>query len=169
MPVKIIHDGVLSRSVRDTAAFVRESERVYRDLEAASGGRRHRAREEAAADRAGHQLDRRPGDRRRDRAAVLHTAGLLEELGHTIEAADAPVPDTFEDDFLLYWSLLALFLSTTGKRTFNRTYDRSLNDNLTKGLARHAARNSWRLPLAIARLTSPAASARSSSPTTTWC
>ena len=32
MPVKIVHDGVLTRSVRDTAAFVRESERVYRNL-----------------------------------------------------------------------------------------------------------------------------------------
>src|SRR3954471_16296078 len=32
MPVQIVHDGVLTRSVRDTAAFVRESERVYRNL-----------------------------------------------------------------------------------------------------------------------------------------
>ena len=65
---------------------------------------------------------------------------------------EAPVPDSFEDDFLLYWSALALALSAGGKHTFNRTYDRSKNDNLTKGLARHAAKNAWRLPLAIARL-----------------
>ena len=32
MPVQIVHDGVVTRSVRDTAAFVRESERVYRNL-----------------------------------------------------------------------------------------------------------------------------------------
>ncbi|MGH3348267.1 MAG: amidase, partial [Nocardioides sp.] len=31
MPVRIISDGVLTRSVRDTAAFYREAEKVYRD------------------------------------------------------------------------------------------------------------------------------------------
>ena len=152
MPVKIVHDGVLSRSVRDTAAFVRESERVYRNLKLppvgdVTGPGKKRLRIALVTNSIGGRVT---DDETAQ--AVLHTAGLLEELGHIIEVADAPVPDTFEGDFLAYWSLLALFLSTTGKRTFNRTYDRSLNDNLTKGLARHAARNSWRLPLAIARL-----------------
>ena len=32
MPVRIVSDGVLTRSVRDTAAFLREAERVYREL-----------------------------------------------------------------------------------------------------------------------------------------
>ena len=32
MPVKIVNDGVLTRSVRDTAAFLRESEKVWRNL-----------------------------------------------------------------------------------------------------------------------------------------
>ena len=32
MPVRIVHDGVVTRSVRDTAAFIRESERVYRNV-----------------------------------------------------------------------------------------------------------------------------------------
>ena len=32
MPVRIVQDGVLTRSVRDTAAFYREAEKVYRNL-----------------------------------------------------------------------------------------------------------------------------------------
>src|SRR6478672_11315725 len=32
MPVRIVSDGVVTRSVRDTAAFLRESEKVYRAL-----------------------------------------------------------------------------------------------------------------------------------------
>ena len=67
MPVKIVHDGVVSRSVRDTAAFVRESERVYRDLKLPPVGDVTGPWQEAVADRPGHQLHRRPGDRRRDR------------------------------------------------------------------------------------------------------
>ena len=152
MPVKIVHDGVVSRSVRDTAAFLRESERVYRELKLppvgdVTGPGKKRLRIAL--------IENSIGGRKTDdetAQAVLHTAGLLEELGHTIEVAEAPVTDTFEDDFLAYWSTLALAVSTAGRYTFNRTYDRSRNDDLTKGLARHAARNAWRLPLAIARL-----------------
>ena len=33
MPVRIVADGVVTRSVRDTAAFFREAEKVYRNLE----------------------------------------------------------------------------------------------------------------------------------------
>jgi amidase len=152
MPVRIVHDGVVTRSVRDSAAFLRESERVYRDLKLPPVGDvtrpgRQRLRVALVTDSI--------GGRRTDEEtaqAVLHTAGLLEELGHTVEPVAAPVPDSFEDDFLAYWSMLALALTRTGRSRFGRTYDRDRNDNLTKGLARYAARNSWRLPLAITRL-----------------
>jgi amidase len=152
MPVKIVHDGVVTRSVRDSAAFLREAERVYRSLKLppvgdVTGPGKKRLRVALVTDSVGGRTT--DGETQQ---TVLHTAGLLEELGHTIEPVDPPVTGSFEDDFLLYWASTALFLSTTGKRTFNRTYDRTRNDNLTKGLARHAARNSWKLPLAIARL-----------------
>jgi len=151
-PVRIVHDGVLTRTVRDTAAFLRESERVFRELKLppvgdVTGPGKKRLRIALVTESVGGRVC--DGETTQ---TVLHTAGLLEELGHTVEPVDAPVSDAFEDDFLTYWSSLALLVSTTGKRTFNRTYDATLNDNLTKGLARHAARNAWRLPLAIARL-----------------
>lgn len=152
MPVRIIHHGVVTRSVRDTAAFLRESERVYRNLKLppvgdVTGPGKKRLRVALVTNSIGGRIT--DGETTQ---TVLHTAGLLEELGHTIEAVDAPVPDSFEGDFLLYWSSLALGLSAGGKHHFNSTYDRSLNDNLTKGLARHALKNAWKLPLAIARL-----------------
>jgi amidase len=152
MPVKIVHDGVVTRSVRDSAAFLRESERVYRNLKLppvgdVTGPGKKRLRVALVTDSIG---GRKTDDETTQ--AVLHTAGLLEEMGHTVVPVPAPVPDSFEDDFLLYWSSLALAISRTGKHMFNKTYDRDKNDNLTKGLARHAARNAWRLPLAITRL-----------------
>jgi amidase len=152
MPVKIVHDGVVTRSVRDTAAFLRESERVYRNLKLppvgdVTGPGKKRLRVALVTDSIG---GRKTDDETTQ--AVLHTAGLLEELGHTVGPVAAPVPDSFEDDFLLYWSSLALAISRTGRHLFNKSYDRHRNDNLTQGLARHAARNAWRLPLAITRL-----------------
>jgi len=152
MPVRIVHDGVVTRSVRDTAAFLRESERVYRDLKLPPVG--DVTGPGHARLRVGLVLDS-IGGRETDEETlrtVLETGRLLEKLGHQVEEVDAPVPEVFADDFLNYWSTLALFLSATGRHTFNRTYDRSRNDNLTKGLARRAVRNSWRLPLSIARL-----------------
>ena len=38
MPVRLVADGVVTRSVRDTAAFLREAEKVYRDLSLAPVG-----------------------------------------------------------------------------------------------------------------------------------
>ncbi len=152
MPVRIVHDGVVTRSVRDTCAFVRESERVYRHLKLppvgdVTGPARRRLRVGVVTDSiGGRETDAETKE------TVLATAALLEDLGHTVTLVDAPVPEFFADDFLAYWSMLALYLSRTGKRTFNGTYDRDLNDNLTKGLARHATRNALRLPLAMARL-----------------
>ncbi len=152
MPVKIVHDGVVTRSVRDSAAFLRECEHVYRNLKLppvgdVTGPGKKRLRVALVTNSIGGRVTDDETTQ-----AVLHTAGLLEELGHTIEAVDAPVPASFEGDFLLYWSSLALGISAGGKRLFNSTYDRNLNDNLTKGLAQHALKNAWRLPLAMARL-----------------
>ena len=153
-PVQIVHDGVVTRSVRDTAAFVREAERAYRNLELPPVGDVTRPGTQRL--RVGLIMDSL-GERRTDdqtRAVVQSTADLLESLGHAVEETELPPADHFEDDFLLYWATLALFLSRTGKVTFNRTYDRRRNDHLTLGLSRHAARNAWRLPAAITRLRS---------------
>ena len=151
MPVRIVSDGVVTRSVRDTAAFLRESEKVYRALHLPPVGD-----------------ITRPGRRRLDVAVVtsgvgvaaspevteltLKTASLLEELGHRVEQVEAPVTDAFADDFLLYWSMLALFLVRTGRRRHRGSWDPGNLDNLTVGLARHARRNLHKVPFAVRRL-----------------
>lgn len=152
MPVGIIVNGVLTRSVRDTAAFYREAERNWRNPKLLSVGD-----------------VTRPGKRRLRIAVItqsvlresssemreltLKSAQLLDELGHHVEPVAAPpVPASFVDDFVLYWGLLALVQLRTGRRLFGPTFDRTRLDQLTVGLARHAGRNLHRLPVAIMRL-----------------
>lgn len=151
MPVRIVSDGVVTRSVRDTAAFFREAEKVYRALHLPPIGditRPGRARLEVAVVTSGIGVGASP-----EVADLTHQTGrLLEELGHRVELVEAPVPDSFKGDFLLYWSLLAMFLVASGRRTNGPSWDPSRLDNLTLGLARHARRNLVRVPLAIARL-----------------
>jgi amidase len=152
MPVRIVADGVVTRSVRDTAAFLREIERARPRLSLPPvgdiRGPGHRRLRIAMATES-------PSGRGTDaatRATVLHTGQLLASLGHHVEEVEPPVPASFIDDFLDYWSMLAAALTAGGRHAFGPTFDRTRTDNLTQGLARHARRHLWRLPLAIARL-----------------
>jgi amidase len=149
MPVRIISDGVLTRSVRDTAAFYREAEKIYRDPRLAPIGditRPGRARLRVAVVTRGIGRDASP----EVAELTLRTAALLESLGHRVEEIEPPVPGFFADHFVLYWSMLAMGVVHSGRRTFGPTWDPSRLDNLTLGLARHCRRNLHRLPVAIA-------------------
>ncbi len=83
---------------------------------------------------------------------TLKSAALLEELGHRVTEIDNPVPARFKDDFLVYWSFLALAVVRGGRRMFGPSFDRTRLDNITLGLDRKAARNLYKVPLAIRRL-----------------
>jgi amidase len=151
MPLRIVHNGVVTRSVRDTAAFYREAERVFRNPKLPPiGDVTHAGNQRLRIAFCTNSILRDAGPQVRE--LTLKTAALLDELGHKVTQIDNPVPGYFKDDFLLYWSFLAFALVRGGPRTFGPSFDRTRLDNLTLGLDRHAARNLHRLPLAIARL-----------------
>jgi amidase len=151
LPVKIISDGVLTRSVRDTAHFLAAAEQHYRHprlppigLVAGPSGKRLRI---------GLVLDSIGGHRSCDetRAVVERVAHVLESLGHTVEPMVPPVPEFFIEDFKLYWGFLAFMIRHFG-RVLVGQIDRERLDGLTQGLSRHFIRRAWRLPLALVRL-----------------
>jgi amidase len=152
MPVRIVYNGVVTRSVRDTAAFYREAERIRpnRKLPAIgdiTGPGKRRLKIAVVTRSIGREASPEV------RELTLKTAALLEELGHRVEHIEnPPVPSYFADDFLLYWAFLATALVRAGRRTFGSSFNRSRLDNLTLGLDRHASRRLHRLPLATARL-----------------
>ncbi len=151
MPVRIVSDGVLTRSVRDTAAFYRESEKVFRHPKLAPIGdinRPGRSRLTVAVVTSGAGREATP----EVRELTLRTATLLESLGHHVTEIAPPVPVSFSDDFVLYWSLMAMAIVRSGKRQHGPSWDPTKLDNLTLGLTRHAQRNLHKLPLAIARI-----------------
>jgi amidase len=152
MPLRIVTNGVVTRSVRDTAAFYREAERIWRNprlpaIGDVTGPSRQRRTIAVITTSIGREASAEV------RELTLKTAALLDELGHRVEHLDGPpVRDHFADDFVLYWSFLAFALVRGGSRAFGRSFDRSRLDNLTLGLDRFAGRNLHRLPRAIARL-----------------
>lgn len=152
MPVRIVYNGVVTRSVRDTAAFYREAERTWsnRKLRAigdVTGPSKQRLKIAVITRSINREASPEVSE------LTLKTAALLEELGHRVEHIETPpIPSSFADDFLLYWAFLATALVRGGRRMFGPSFDRTKLDNLTLGLDRYATRNLHRLPVATARL-----------------
>ncbi len=91
-PVRIVADGVVTRSVRDTAAFYREAEKIYRNVALQPIGDitrpgRNRLRVSVITSAIGQEATPEVTE------LTLKVAGLLEELGHTVVEGDVPPLD----------------------------------------------------------------------------
>ena len=151
MPLHIVANGVVTRSVRDTAAFyARRSGCRATPSCPPIGDVTHAGKQRLRIAVCTKSIAREASPEVRE--LTLKTAALLEELGHRVTPIDNPVPEHFEGDFLLYWPFLAFALVRGGRRSFGASFDRTRLDNLTLGLDRFTARNLHRLPQAIARL-----------------
>ncbi|KGN37204.1 amidase [Knoellia subterranea] len=152
MPVRVVVDGVLTRSVRDTARFFEAAERSYRNTRLQPIG--HVEDGPARPLRVGMMFDSpvAPPSDADARAAVERTATLLESLGHSVVDYVPPIPTFFKADFEDYWSLLAYAVSSNRGGMFGSGFDAAQLDPLTLGLAKRFRRRAHRTPLFIARL-----------------
>ncbi|GAA1736346.1 amidase [Aeromicrobium alkaliterrae] len=148
LPVNIISNGIVSRSVRDSAAFL-----AAVDQHTPNRGLSRVGLVEGPSDRrlrVGLILDSlRSTTDDETRAAVLQVAQQLEKDGHEVVEVALPVDEAFVRHFLHYWAMLGFSMHRFGGRLMHTAYDRSLNDSLTKGLARDFIRHPWRTPGAI--------------------
>jgi len=153
LPIKIINEGVLTRSVRDTAAFLAAMEQHWRSPRLApvglvEGPARRRLRVGLLLESVTDAVVDAP-----TRAVVEATARLLEEQGHAVEPIPVPADARFGDDFVIYWGLLAALGGDLGRFVFDRSFDGSRLDGLTQGLRRSFHRGGWaRTPGALRRL-----------------
>jgi len=152
LPVRIISEGVVTRSVRDTANFFAGMEQTWRNpklppvgLVEAPGKKRLRI------GLVYDSITQQPTDAE-TRAAVQATAKLLESMGHRVEEMALPIAPTFPGDFTLYWGMLAWLLSSFGHRLIGPGFDATKLDNLTQGLAGHYRKHFVRTPLTLFRL-----------------
>jgi amidase len=150
-PVKIVHQGMLSRTVRDTVAFFHAAERYRRNPKlpeiglVTRPGRRLRIGFFA-------ELDEDTPAHPECVEAVTATARLCEELGHAVEPAPRPFDEGFHEDFFLFWSLLAFAITRFGTRLVHPEFDRTQVEEFTDGLARYFQQNVHRAPMALLRL-----------------
>jgi len=150
-PLDIVSQGVLTKTVRDTAAFFAEAEKLY-PTSLPPIGRVEGPGEERL--RIGF-FTRGPGGHPCDPEnvqAVVDAANALASLGHKVEEIENPYAASLHDDFLLFWSLLPFGLRWIGRLVVDRQFDFSATDEWTKGLARYFGRNAPRAFGAIRRL-----------------
>ena len=149
MPVDIISNGAVTRTVRDIAAFVAALEKFrpapkLKPVGEVAGPSSRRLKIGLITDSiAGDPTDADTA------AAVLHTAELLTSLGHDVVDFAVPTDHTFVRDFVHYWALMAFSTQYFGKVVTGDPFDRSKTDALTKGLARNFIRKPWLTPLSI--------------------
>lgn len=152
MPIDLVTDGVVTRSVRDTATFLAAADRGRRNpalppVGLVEGPARRRLRVGLVLDSpTGAAVDADT------RAAVVDVAELLGKQGHDVSPASSGVDARFVDDFLDYWGLLAFSVVTGGRWLHGRTFDPARLDALTHGLADHYRRALARTPVFLHRL-----------------
>ena len=151
-PVDPAANGIVSRTVRDTAAFMH-------------GAEQHLPAPGLPA--VGHVTD--PIDRRLrigviterddgvgfDSAAtteLLVVAGWLEELGHEVELVPSPFPADLADDFLLLWALFPFVLWHGGAKLFGDGWDRDQLEPFAKWLAKDFRRRMASTPAVFRRI-----------------
>ena len=149
LPVKIIVEGVVTRTVRDTAYFFAGAERYWRNRKLPPMGL-----VEGPAKRRlkiGLVMDSITGVPTcpETRTVVERTAALLESLGHRVEEMPPPVSTSFTEDFADYWGFLAFMVSRFGHHRFGKHFDASRLDDLTRGLAARFATVAGDLPLML--------------------
>jgi len=152
LPINIVSEGVVSRSVRDTAYFHAGAETYYRNKKLPPIGLVERPNKKrlriavVTQSISGTQIDSHT------LKAVEKTANELSDLGHYVEFAALPVKSTFAEDFGLYWAMLAYTLQLSGRATINRNFDARRLDGLTMGLGHYFKRHVHLMPGAFKRL-----------------
>ncbi|HEY4019262.1 MAG TPA: amidase [Pseudonocardiaceae bacterium] len=148
MPINVISEGVLTRSVRDSAAFLAAQEQFWRNPRLPAIGTVDRPI--ARRLRIGLLTEGLAGRTvcPETRAAVEGSAALLAAEGHFVETAVLPLREEFGQAFVQYWSMLAFLAASTGKLT-DRAYDRRKLDGFTLGLRGQFMRNAWYTPKAF--------------------
>jgi amidase len=152
LPVDITVQGVLTRTVRDTARYYAEAERQHPVPDLPGIGLVEGP--SAARLRVGVVTVPPMGLPVSDEvvALVSSTAALLASLGHEVLEVPHPVDDSFGPDFLRYWGLLAGLIRVVGALDRRSGFDASRVEPFTRELGQVARDQAPLVPGTLRRL-----------------
>jgi len=149
MPINIVYQGVLTRSVRDTAAFYAAAERFYRNPRLPEMGHvKHPGKDRLRVVFFENQPAGRRGYIDDDTYRVqMETAKLLESLGHRVDRMRVPLDvDEMTWHFLNYYGFMAYLVTYWGRWVHGAEVDMAQLETFTLGLARRFRRNVLEMP-----------------------
>lgn len=152
LPINVGHEGVITRTVRDTALFMAEAEKHFRNNKLvelghvqAPGKKRLRIGLISGA------IKNIPVQS--DVKRTLNETGLLcESLGHSVEEIAFPFEDRMADDFIAYYAFLFFSLHRFGKFVIDSDFDGSKVEKLCAHLSNSFVGNMAKFPLVVWRL-----------------
>lgn len=152
LPINVGHEGVLTRSVRDTALFMAEAEKHFRNNKLvelghvqAPGKKRLRIGLISGAIK-GITIQS-------DVQRTLNETGLLcESLGHSVEEVAFPFEDRMADDFIAYYAFLFFSLHRFGKFVIDPGFNSAKVEKLCAHLSNSFVGNMAKFPFVVRRL-----------------
>jgi amidase len=152
VPIDIVEDGVVSRTVRDTANYYAALEKYFSNKhlppigQVTSPGKKRLRIGMFVQSPAGIESQADIRD------AVLKAGQLCESLGHQVELIPNPIKSQTIMDFMLYWSFLSFASMIQEYATMGLKYDYSKASSFTKHLSLAFPVLSFRAPSAFKRL-----------------
>lgn len=139
-------DGVITRTVRDTARFYAEAETYYHNTSLQAIGLVDQPLNKKLT--IGYATSGAQ-DNHSDEptlAAVDKTIKLLESLGHTVKPVELPITDKAMDEFIYLWQLNGYLMKKFGKQMFPKYFEPDKLTKLVRGLAEAFKPNKLKTP-----------------------
>lgn len=148
LPLNIVYEGVLTRSVRDTAAFYAAAEQYHYNKKLPRVG--HVTKPVQKRLRIAffeNQPQGKQGHMDEDTFRVqLETAKLLESLGHHVEMVKIPLDaEMITEHYVRYYGFLSYMTINFGRLTNGASVDKSVLEPFTLGLANTFAKSKLKL------------------------
>lgn len=155
LPIQVVHQGVLTRSVRDTALFYSEAENFFKNKKLPELG--HVKKPGKKRLKIGLVNNRPEGFLGHQDEATQRiqreTAHLLENLGHSIILFDFPIEaDDMVDLFMNYYGFLAFMTTRFSTLTLNARVNRKELEPFTEGLSHRFRKSILNFPRTVRRM-----------------
>ena len=155
LPINVVYEGVLTRSVRDTARFYFEAEKYFKNpkmpaIGLVTGPNKKRLKIVAV----NNKPEGEPGHVDQDTARVYEeTIQKLEQLGHHVELIDIPIDiGEMMHYYLIYYGFLAFMETKMGLLMYQSKVDQSNLEPFSYGLTNRFLKNILEFPKSINQL-----------------
>jgi amidase len=152
LPVNIVCQGIVSRTVRDTARFYFEAEKIYKNKKLPPIGLVEHPSQKRLKIGFFKSIPFNKPIHPEVAATVDRTAKLCENLKHRVEEIPCPFGKQVGDDFFLYWGMLAFLLSHLGKYIVSHDFKNENVEYWTKELGKNYSKHILKSPIMFHRL-----------------